>query len=102
MIDLHVPSMTCGGCVRAITRAVEAVDPGARVDADLATRHVRVTPATGSAAAFEAALRQAGYPATASVAAPAPAPARAPRKAGGCGCGCAPRVVAAPRAGCCT
>lgn len=96
MPEFHIPAMTCGGCVRAITRAVAAVDPGARVEADLAARRVRIVPVDGTADAFEAALREAGYPATA--VAPAPAPARA---AGGCGCGCGPRVAPATPAGCC-
>lgn len=87
MLSFHVPSMTCGGCVRAITRAVAAVDPAARVEADLAARIVRIdAPATG-ADAYSAALRAAGYPATAG------APAIATR---GCGCGCGPRKVLAP------
>lgn len=50
--------MTCGGCVRAIERAVTAVDPQARVAADLADHRVDVTtdhPRDRIAAAIEAA-----------------------------------------------
>jgi copper chaperone len=42
-MQFHTDDMTCGGCVRAIERAVVAVDPGARLVADLATHRVDVT-----------------------------------------------------------
>ena len=34
--------MTCGGCVAAVTRAVQAVDKDAKVDVDLASKTVKV------------------------------------------------------------
>lgn len=37
-----VNNMTCGGCVRSITKAIQAADPKASVSADLETRHVAV------------------------------------------------------------
>jgi copper chaperone len=37
-----VDGMTCGHCVRAITRAVQALDPAAQVAVDLAARSVDV------------------------------------------------------------
>lgn len=56
-----VDGMTCGHCVRAITRAVQALDPAAQVAVDLAARSVDVQtglPAEQVAAAIVA----AGYP----------------------------------------
>ncbi len=32
----HVTGMTCGGCVRSVTRAVAALSPDLRVEVDLA------------------------------------------------------------------
>lgn len=58
-----VDGMTCGHCVRAITRAVQALDPAAQVAVDLAARSVEVQtglPAERVAAAIVA----AGYSAT--------------------------------------
>ncbi|MBW8850274.1 MAG: heavy-metal-associated domain-containing protein [Xanthomonadales bacterium] len=52
-----VEGMTCGHCVRAITRAVQALDPAARVAVDLETKSVVVEadlPATRIAAAIAA------------------------------------------------
>ena len=40
MFTLKVSGMTCGGCVNAITRAVQAQDPQAQVQVDLATQLV--------------------------------------------------------------
>ena len=40
MFTLKVSGMTCGACINALTRAVQAQDPQARVQADLATQAV--------------------------------------------------------------
>lgn len=61
MIDFQVPDMTCGHCVRAITAAVQACDPEARLDVDLPTRRVHISPASADANALARALEQAGY-----------------------------------------
>ena len=42
MIELKVPDMTCGHCVSTITKAVQQLDPGARVEIALADHRVRV------------------------------------------------------------
>jgi copper chaperone len=58
---LAVDGMTCGHCVRAITRAVQALDPAAQVAVDLDARSVDVQtdlPAEQVVAAIVA----AGYP----------------------------------------
>jgi copper chaperone len=63
MIELKVNDMTCGHCVKTITQAVASVDPGAKVEADLGTKRVRIE-STHSAAELTKALGEAGYPAT--------------------------------------
>jgi copper chaperone len=60
----HIENMTCGGCARSVTKAIETVDPKARVDADPVTKKVSVESAL-PADAFSRALDHAGYPATA-------------------------------------
>lgn len=42
MITLDIPTMTCGHCVRTITETVQAADPAAQVQADLAAHRVQV------------------------------------------------------------
>jgi copper chaperone len=62
MLSFHVPKMACGGCLKTVTLAVQALDPQAQVDADLDKRTIRVaTHATEEA--LLAALRYSGYPA---------------------------------------
>lgn len=64
MLEFDVVGMTCGHCVRAVTEAVEAVDPKAQVQVDLASKRVRVE-GRSSADALIGALVAAGYPARA-------------------------------------
>jgi copper chaperone len=59
----HIESMTCGGCARSVTKAVERVDPNARVEADPVTKKVTVETAA-STDAISKALADAGFPAT--------------------------------------
>ncbi len=61
MIELHIPAMSCGHCVRAITEAVHAADPAAQVSADIPQHLVRVETQL-SAEAIALQLTQAGYP----------------------------------------
>ena len=42
MQTFKVDGMTCGGCVGAVTRAVQTVDKGAKVEVDLASKTVKV------------------------------------------------------------
>jgi len=42
MLTLTVSGMTCGGCIKAITRALQAHDPTATVEAALASQTVEV------------------------------------------------------------
>ena len=61
-MHLHIENMTCGGCARSVTKAIQSIDPSAAVEADPSTRSVVVRTASPQAA-IEAALAQAGYPA---------------------------------------
>lgn len=60
MIRLRVPDMTCGGCARSVTRAVQSVDANARIDVDVPAREVRVQT-TADEQALLTALEEAGY-----------------------------------------
>ena len=42
MQTFKVDGMTCGGCVGAVTRAIQAVDKDAKVEVDLAGKTVKV------------------------------------------------------------
>ena len=61
MIAFTVNDMTCGHCAGTITRAIAAVDEGARVTVDLATHRVAIEPQAASAAILEEAIAEAGY-----------------------------------------
>ena len=61
MIQFQVEGMTCNHCVGAITRAVQAVDPAARVSADVPAQAVRVDSGADTQALREA-IEAAGYP----------------------------------------
>jgi copper chaperone len=56
----QVKGMSCGHCVRAVTQAVQALDPQAQVAVDLPTGRVTVN-STLSRAATAAAISEEGY-----------------------------------------
>lgn len=60
MIELKIPSMSCGHCVSTITRAIQQTDPAAVVDIDLASRQVRVQ-SLAERNVIVAAIVEAGY-----------------------------------------
>lgn len=60
MIELILPTMTCGHCVKTVTATVQQVDAAAKLQIDLPTHHVRID-STCPAAAFEKALAEEGY-----------------------------------------
>lgn len=60
MITLKVKGMTCGGCVKAVTRAVQAVPRVEQVAVDLASGEVRVEGAA-DLPALRAAIEAAGF-----------------------------------------
>jgi copper chaperone len=61
MIELKLPDISCGHCVRAVTEAVKAADPLAQVQVDLASKQVQVQT-TAPREAVVAQLVEAGYP----------------------------------------
>lgn len=63
-MELKIENMTCGGCARSVAKAIQSVDPGARVEADPAARSVKVET-TATVAALRHVLEEAGYPAAA-------------------------------------
>ncbi|WP_018184830.1 heavy-metal-associated domain-containing protein [Kaistia granuli] len=63
-MELRIENMTCGGCAKTVTRAIQSVDPDAGIETNPAARLVRVET-TATSAALQRALAEAGYPATA-------------------------------------
>ncbi len=61
MLNLKVSGMTCGGCINAVTRAVQSQDPSAKVLADLATQTVTLETTLSSAEASQL-ITDAGFP----------------------------------------
>lgn len=59
-MQFHVENMTCGGCARSVTKAIQSVDPAADVKADPASRKVEVT-SNASRDALVQVLKGAGY-----------------------------------------
>ena len=62
MHTFNVTDMTCGGCARSVTKAIQSVDPNAKVETNPAARAVKVET-TASPAAMLQALDEAGFPA---------------------------------------
>lgn len=60
-MELLIPRLNCGGCVRGVTRAVRAVDPDAEVVCDLATQIVRIDSGAEPERIL-AGLAEVGYP----------------------------------------
>jgi Cu+-exporting ATPase len=63
MTTFNVKDMTCGMCVKHVTKAVQSVEPGAEVKVDLATGKVDVSPTPKDPAALAKVITEAGYPA---------------------------------------
>ena len=60
MIELTLPTMTCGHCVRTVTETVQRVDGAAKVEIDLATHRVRIESQQPEQV-FAEALTEEGY-----------------------------------------
>jgi copper chaperone len=61
MLSLKVAGMTCGGCINAVTRAIQAQDPQAKVQADLVTQTVTLETTLSPAQASQL-ITDAGFP----------------------------------------
>lgn len=59
-VKLTVTGMDCGGCVKAVTRALHGIDKDAKVAVDLASGKVEIDGAIDRAAA-EKAIQRAGF-----------------------------------------
>lgn len=60
-MEFHLNNMTCGGCARAVTKAIQAIDPRAEVATDPPARIVSVRTSLPEDEIVSA-LRSAGYP----------------------------------------
>lgn len=61
-MQLKIEKMTCGGCAGSVTKAIQSVDPTARIETNPVTRSVTLET-TASAAELQKVLEEAGYPA---------------------------------------
>jgi len=61
MIELTLPDMTCGHCVRTVTETVQRVDAAASLTIDLPAHRVRIE-SQRAAEDFKTALADEGYP----------------------------------------
>lgn len=59
-MQFHIENMTCGGCARSVTKAIQSVDPAAEVKADPASHKVDVTT-VAPRERLVAALSEVGY-----------------------------------------
>lgn len=59
-MQFHIENMTCGGCVRGVTRAIQSVDPKAEVTADL-THHKVDVASSAPRDRLVSALAEAGF-----------------------------------------
>ena len=60
-MQFHIDNMTCGGCARGVTKAIQTVDPAAEVVADPPQRTVQVI-SSAPREQLEQALQAAGFP----------------------------------------
>jgi copper chaperone len=60
MEEFKLPDMTCGGCARKVTQALQKSDPQCEVQIDLPTQQVQVRSAQPREALAQA-LRSAGF-----------------------------------------
>lgn len=60
MLVFNVQGMTCGHCVKAVTQAVQAMDPKAQVQVDLDAGTVQVQSSLPAEVVVEA-IQEEGY-----------------------------------------
>ena len=63
-MEFHVEGMTCGGCARGVTAAIQNIDSKAKVKIDLAAKVVSIET-IASIEQMTAALAKGGFPAQA-------------------------------------
>lgn len=59
-MQFHIENMTCGGCVRSVTKTIQSIDPEAQVTANLDTHDVEVKT-SAPREKLAAALADVGY-----------------------------------------
>jgi len=64
MVRFKIPGMTCGGCARSITNAIQSVDPAAEINTNVPERLVTIKTAADEQSLVEV-IREAGYEAQA-------------------------------------
>ena len=62
MLRLYIPNMTCGGCARSVTRALQGIDADASIETNPAAHEVCVVTTAGEGDLLTA-LSDAGFPA---------------------------------------
>jgi len=63
-LELTLPDMTCGHCVKSVTATVQQLDPAATLQFDLPQHKVSIQ-SSQDAERIKAALAEEGYPAAA-------------------------------------
>ncbi|MBN9491040.1 MULTISPECIES: heavy-metal-associated domain-containing protein [Pannonibacter] len=61
-MELKIENMTCGGCAKSVTKAIQSLDATAKIETNPAARTVKVET-SASQAALRQVLEEAGYPA---------------------------------------
>ena len=61
MLSLKVSGMTCGGCIKVVTKAIQAQDPQAKVQADLVSQMVNLETFLSALQASQI-ITDAGFP----------------------------------------
>lgn len=64
MPTFSIDGMNCGHCTKAITNAILAIDPAAKVETDIPSKTVKVS-STQSTDNLSSAISEAGYEVTA-------------------------------------
>lgn len=64
MYELTVEDLTCKHCVGRVTKAVQEIDQGAKVDIDLPTKKVKID-SSADLDRIAKAIDEAGYPVSA-------------------------------------
>jgi len=82
-INLSVSGMTCGSCVKHVTKALESLGGVSNIHVDLQSGKVNLQRITNETGDLINALNEEGYPASLDLGGTS-----APRQNGGCGGGC--------------
>jgi len=84
-INLSVQGMTCGSCVKHVTKAIESLNGVESIHVDLQSGRVQVSRTSNESDDLIHALDKEGYPSSLDLDEQSAAPAQ--KKSGGCCCG---------------